>query len=119
VPGESDYVGAGIHFCATCDGPFYQGRPVAVVGGGNSAAEESLFLAGIAERVTLLVRGDRLKASQVIHDNLRRHENIEVRFNTVVERFDGAGGKLGAVTIRGGDGGMETIRPGASSFSSA
>jgi thioredoxin reductase (NADPH) len=58
VPGESDYMGAGVHFCATCDGPFYKGRQVAVVGGGNSAAEESLLLTKFAERVTILVRGD-------------------------------------------------------------
>jgi thioredoxin reductase (NADPH) len=50
APGESDFIGAGIHFCATCDGPFYRDMPVAVVGGGNSAAEESLFLAGLAEK---------------------------------------------------------------------
>lgn len=111
VPGESNYIGAGIHFCATCDGPFYKGRHVAVVGGGNSAAEESLFLADMAERVTLLVRGDELQASQVIRDNVRRRANVEIHFNTVVERFDGAGGKLGAVTIRRAGSAAEVIRP--------
>lgn len=111
VPGEADYIGAGIHFCATCDGPFYQGRPVVVVGGGNSAAEESVYLAGMAERVTLLVRGDQLKASQVIQDNVHRHSNIDVRFNTEVVRFDGAGGKLAAVTIRGAAGANDVIHP--------
>ncbi len=100
VPGESDFIGAGIHFCATCDGPFYRGKPVAVIGGGNSAAEESLFLANMAEHVTLLVRGDHLSASQVIQEQVLRRPEITVRFNTEVERFDGAGGKLKAVTIR-------------------
>ncbi|MCR4438958.1 MAG: FAD-dependent oxidoreductase [bacterium] len=100
APGENDFIGAGIHFCATCDGPFYKGLPVAVLGGGNSAAEESLFLASLSEKVTLLVRGDRLKASQVIQEKVLRHPKIEVRFNTEVVRFDGAGGKLKAVTIR-------------------
>ncbi len=100
APGENDFIGAGIHFCATCDGPFYRGLPVAVVGGGNSAAEESLFLAGLAEKVTLLVRGDQLKASQVIQEKVLRHPKIEVRFNTEVVGFAGAGGKLNAVTIR-------------------
>ncbi|WP_343411105.1 FAD-dependent oxidoreductase [Candidatus Amarolinea dominans] len=57
APGENDFIGAGIHFCATCDGPFYKGLPVAVIGGGNSAAEESIFLASLTEKVTLLVRG--------------------------------------------------------------
>lgn len=68
APGENDFIGAGIHFCATCDGPFYKGLPVAVVGGGNSAAEESLFLANMAQHVTLLVRSDHLRASQVIQE---------------------------------------------------
>lgn len=100
VPGESDFIGAGIHFCATCDGPFYRGKPVAVIGGGNSATEESLFLANVAEHVTLLVRGDHLSASQVIQEQVLRRPEVTVRFNTEVERFDGAGGKLKAVTIR-------------------
>ncbi|MFZ1239733.1 MAG: FAD-dependent oxidoreductase [Anaerolineae bacterium] len=100
APGENDFIGAGIHFCATCDGPFYKGLPVAVIGGGNSAAEESIFLASLTEKVTLLVRGDQLKASQVIQEKTLRHPKIEVRFHTEVVRFDGAGGKLKAVTIR-------------------
>lgn len=112
APGENDFIGAGIHFCATCDGPFYRGLPVAVIGGGNSAAEESLFLASLAEKVTLLVRGDRLKASQVIQEKVLRHPKIEVRFNTEVVRFEGAGGKLKAVTIRDNRaGGTEAIHP--------
>ena len=66
VPGEDELIGAGIHFCATCDGPFYKGQPVAVIGGGNSAAEESLFLTRFASQVTLLVRGAALSASQIV-----------------------------------------------------
>lgn len=112
APGESDFIGAGIHFCATCDGPFYRGMPVAVVGGGNSAAEESLFLAGLAEKVTLLVRGDQLKASQVIQEKVMRHPKIKVRFNTEVVCFEGAGGKLKAVTLRDRQtGAAEVIHP--------
>ncbi len=56
TPGEEDYIGAGIHFCATCDGPFYKGQHVAVIGGGNSATEESLFLLKFVDQVTMLVR---------------------------------------------------------------
>ena len=90
VDNEERFIGRGISFCATCDGPFYRGEDVAVVGGGNSAAEESLFLASLARHVTLLVRDDHLNASQVIQDNLRRRDNIDIRFNTEVVRFDGA-----------------------------
>lgn len=99
VPGEEDYVGAGVHFCATCDGPFYRGRPVAVVGGGNSAAEESLFLTRFVDKISLLVRNKALSASQVIAEKVLRHPQIEVRFNTVVEGFEGADSKLHTVHV--------------------
>ncbi|MBU0491221.1 MAG: FAD-dependent oxidoreductase [Chloroflexi bacterium] len=112
APGEDDYIGAGIHFCATCDGPFYKGQPVLVIGGGNSAAEESLFLTKFVEKVTMLVRGDKLKASQVIQEKVLKHPQIEVRFHTDVERFDGAKGKLKSVSIRDGQTGeAEVLRP--------
>jgi thioredoxin reductase (NADPH) len=100
APGESDYIGAGIHFCATCDGPFYKGQPVVVVGGGNSATEESLFLVKFVERVTLLVRGGELNASEIIKDKILRHPKIDVRYHTEAIRFDGAGGKLKTITVK-------------------
>lgn len=112
APGEDDFIGAGIHFCATCDGPFYKGMPVAVIGGGNSAAEESLFLVKFVKKVTLLVRGDKLAASQVIQEKTLNHPQIEVRFNTEVTNFSGAGSKLKAVEIKDRKtGASETIHP--------
>lgn len=99
VPGEDDLIGAGIHFCATCDGPFYKDQPVAVIGGGNSAAEESLFLTRFASRVTLLVRGAALSASQVVAEKVAEHPEITVRYNTDVEAFTGEG-KLGGIVVR-------------------
>lgn len=112
APGEDDFIGAGIHFCATCDGPFYKGQSVAVIGGGNSAAEESMFLVKFAEKVTLLVRGDKLTASQVIQEKALNHPQIDVRFNTEVTNFSGAGGKLKAVEIKDQtSGAVETIQP--------
>lgn len=109
VPGEDAYVGAGIHFCATCDGPFYRDQPVLVIGGGNSATEESLFLAEMAERVTLLVRGERLKASQVIQEKVFAHPKIEVRFNWEVEEFCGRGAKLSEVRARNNVSGQQEV----------
>lgn len=99
VPGESELIGAGIHFCATCDGPFYKGLPVAVIGGGNSAAEESLFLTRFASEVTILVRGDTLSASQIVADKVREHSEITVRYNTEVTAFTGDS-KLSGITVR-------------------
>ena len=94
APGEEDFIGAGIHFCATCDGPFYKDKPVAVIGGGNSAAEESLLLTKFADRVTILVRGNQFKATQFIQDKVLNHPRIDVRFNTEVKSFAGADSKL-------------------------
>lgn len=100
VPGEEEYLGAGVHFCATCDGPFYKGRPVAVIGGGNSAAEESLFLTRFADRVTLLVRGDELTASAIIAEKVLEHPDIDVRFGSEVVEFTGRDSKLFAIRVR-------------------
>lgn len=112
VPGEHDFIGAGIHFCATCDGPFYKGEPVAVIGGGNSATEESLFLGKFTDQITMLVRGDKLSASKVIQDKVRSHPNIDIRFNTEAVKFDGKGGKLKSVTIKNNKtDDMEEIHP--------
>ncbi|HEX6035217.1 MAG TPA: FAD-dependent oxidoreductase, partial [Anaerolineales bacterium] len=83
VPGEDDYIGAGIHFCATCDGPFYKGaKEIVVVGGGNSAVEEGLHLTNFAEKVTLLVRGDTLTASQIAIDKVNQPgSGVDVKYN--------------------------------------
>jgi len=99
VPGEAELIGAGIHFCATCDGPFYKGLPVAVIGGGNSAAEESLFLTRFASEVTILVRGASLSASQIVADKVREHPEITVRYKIDVTAFTGDS-KLGGITVR-------------------
>jgi thioredoxin reductase (NADPH) len=118
VAGEEDYLGAGVHFCATCDGPFYKGRSVAVIGGGNSAAEESLFLTRFVDHVTLLVRGAELTASQIIEEKVLEHPQVDVRFHTEVAEFVGANSKLTAIRIRNTESGAtETLElPGAFVF---
>jgi thioredoxin reductase (NADPH) len=111
VPGEDDFIGAGIHFCATCDGPFYKGQSVAVIGGGNSAAEESLFLTRFASEVTMLVRGPALSASQIVADKVREHPEIRVRYNTDVVAFVGQD-KLGGIAVRDRESGAtESLHP--------
>jgi len=102
VPGEDDYIGAGIHFCATCDGPFYKGaKEIVVVGGGNSAVEEGLHLTNFAEKVTLLVRGDRLTSSRVALDKVNEPDSrVEVRYHTVVDAIEGENSKLKTLKIR-------------------
>jgi thioredoxin reductase (NADPH) len=97
VTGEAEFLGAGVHFCATCDGPFYKGKRVAVVGGGNSAAEESLLLTKFAQHLTLLVRGEELTATQLIQEKVLADPKIEIRWNTEVKEFIGQGGKLNRI----------------------
>ncbi len=111
VAGEEELIGAGIHFCATCDGPFYKGKHVAVIGGGNSAGEEGLFLTRFAEKVTMLVRKETLSASKIVADNVLMNPQIEVRFNTQIERFIGDS-KLSGIAIKNTQTGVsETIEP--------
>jgi len=116
VPGEDDYIGAGIHFCATCDGPFYKGRDVVVVGGGNSAAEEAAYLSGIVGHVTILVRGSRMTASKIARDKLPQYPNLSVRYKTEVTGFEGEGGHLKAVRVRDEESGAEETLPTAGAF---
>jgi thioredoxin reductase (NADPH) len=97
VPGESEFMGAGVHFCATCDGPFYKGKQVAVVGGGNSAAEESLLLTKFADKVTILIRKGGFKATRFIQDKVLSHPNIDVLRHTEVTSFEGAQSKLNKI----------------------
>lgn len=99
VPGEEDFIGAGVHFCATCDGPFYRDQPVLVIGGGNSAVEEAVFLARFASQVTILARGSELTASKVAQEKVLSHPKIDVRFDTEVVEFRG-GGHLQGVVVR-------------------
>ena len=108
VPGENNYLGAGVHFCATCDGPFYRGKEVVVVGGGNSAAEESLLLTKFADRVTILVRGPELTASQVVQESVLTNGQIGVKWNTEVQEFLGARAQLNGLRLRNNRTGAET-----------
>ncbi len=107
VPGENEFIGAGVHFCATCDGPFYKGKRVAVVGGGNSATEESLLLTKFADKVTMLVRSGEFKATQIIQESVLSHPKIEVRWHTEVKEFLGEGSKLSKVRTVNNQTGVE------------
>ncbi len=84
IPGEKELVGRGVAYCAACDGMFYKGKTVAVVGGGNSAVADALLLSRIAEKVILIHRRDCLRATKVYHNALLSAPNIELRWNSQV-----------------------------------
>ena len=86
--GEADLIGAGIHFCATCDGPFYKGADeVVVLGGGNSGLEEGLFLTQFANHVTVIERGGELRGSKLLQDKVYSHPKMTVKLNEAVQAF--------------------------------
>ncbi len=98
VPGEDDFLGAGVHFCATCDGAFYRGRKILVVGGGNSAGEESIFLTRFSQDVTIVTRDAQLSASKVVQEKVEENPGITVAPFTTVAEFRGDG-KLATVLL--------------------
>ena len=83
IPGEDEHYGKGVSYCATCDGFFYKGKTVAVVGGGDTAAEEALYLAKIAEKVYLVHRRDELRASRILQQRVKAECKIEILWNTI------------------------------------
>ncbi|MCC4242921.1 thioredoxin-disulfide reductase [Stappia indica] len=91
IPTEQEFMGAGVSACATCDGFFYRGKEVIVVGGGNTAVEEALYLANLASKVTVVHRRDSFRAEKILQDRLARNDKIEVIWDSVVEEVLGSG----------------------------
>ncbi len=89
VPGEERFIGKGVSFCATCDGPFYRNREVAVVGGGDTAIQEALYLTRFAKKVTVIHRRDRLRATAILQKRAMASEKIAFAWNSVVESIEG------------------------------
>ena len=99
LPDEERLTGRGVHYCAHCDGMFYRGKTVVLVGGGNSAAAEALHLARLAKKVILVHRRDTLRATKLYHEPLMKLPNLEFRWNSAVSELPG-GERLGGVKIK-------------------
>ena len=95
---EQALIGRGVHYCAHCDGRFYKGKTVMVVGGGNSAASDALYLSGLAEKVILVHRRDTLRATKIYHAPLMRAENVEFFWNTKISTLH-ADKRISSVTV--------------------
>lgn len=100
VPGEADYIGKGVAFCPHCDGPFYKGKHVAVVGGGNSGIEAAIDLAGICSKVTVLEFMDELKADQVLQEKAKSLPNVEVFLHSQSLEVVGDGDKVTGLRVK-------------------
>lgn len=99
IPGEDDLIGSNVHFCATCNGAFYRGKKVLVVGGGNSGFEEGLFLTKFASRVDIVEFLPEVKASRILQDKVAKKENMSVTANHAVKELRAKNGKLDAVIV--------------------
>ena len=111
IPGERQYAGHGVSYCATCDGFFFRGQEIVVVGGGDTAMEEALFLARFGSRVSVVHRRHELRASKIMAERALRHAKIEFLWNRVVEEVLGDGTKVTAVRLRDVKTGEVTERP--------
>ncbi|HWK54489.1 MAG TPA: thioredoxin-disulfide reductase [Hyphomicrobiales bacterium] len=112
LPSEEQYMGSGVSACATCDGFFYKGQKVAVVGGGNTAVEEALYLSHIASEVTLIHRRDSLRAEKILQDKLfdkAENGNVKLLWNHTVDEVLGEGGEVSGVRVKTADGATQDI----------
>ena len=118
IPSEEKFKGFGVSACATCDGFFYRGKEVVVIGGGNTAVEEALFLTNFATKVTLIHRRDSFRAEKILQDRLFKHPKIEVLWNHGVEEILGDTSPPGVTGVRARHvkTGVETIVPCAGFF---
>ena len=97
VPGEKEFYGRGVSYCATCDGPFFKNKKIFVVGGGDAACDEAMFLSRLTNQVILIHRREKFRAQKALAERTLQNPNIKVRFNTVIKEIKGTQGQGGRV----------------------
>ncbi len=110
MPSEEKFKGFGVSACATCDGFFYREKPIVVIGGGNTAVEEALFLTNFGSKVTLVHRRDELRAEKILQDRLLKHPKIEVKWDSVLKEVVGTDMPMGVTGVK-----IENVKTGAES----
>ncbi len=100
--GEDEFVGRGVSYCAACDGAFFKDKKIIVVGGGDTACSEALFLANLSDKIIMIHRKDRFRAQKALSDKVLANKNIEVRFNTTCTEIKGSGKVESAVLMENG-----------------
>ena len=116
VEGEESFVGRGVSYCATCDGAFFRDVEVAIIGGGDTAAEEALFLTRFASKVYLIHRRDELRATKILQDRIMADDKIEVLWDTVIEKVNGDNSGMTSVALKNVKSGEERDLPLAGMF---
>ena len=110
IPGEEELIGGGVHFCATCDGAFYRDQDIIVVGGGNSALEEGIFLSGFTKKVKIINRNETFSASETYIEKLETIDNIEPYYNKEsIEFLVNDEGKFDGLKVRDKKSGEEEV----------
>jgi thioredoxin reductase (NADPH) len=116
VPGEEELGGRGVSYCATCDAAFFRNAQTLIVGGGDSAMEEAIFLSKFADKVNVVHRRDDFRASQIMLDRARSTDNIEFKTPYVVERFEAVEGELPTARLRNAETGEHEALPNVGTF---
>ncbi len=109
IEGEAEFTGAGVSYCATCDGAFFKGQDVVVIGGGNTAFEDALYMAGLCRNVYLLNRSQKFRAVPSLVEKARATKNITIYTNAVTERFEGNGSLERVILKKGGETGFINV----------